>query len=318
MGKTTKIEWTRSDDGTPGATWNPTTGCSRVSPGCEKCYAIHDAHRLGQNPNEKVKAAYHGLTRHKIGLGRQDWTGEVRCLPERLTIPLHWKKPKRIFVNSQSDLFHEKIPDEFIDRVFAVMALAPQHVFQVLTKRPERMRAYCSAFDWNQIDSIEAVRWHMKGGDPEKTLIGEWPLPNCWLGTSVENQATADGRIPLLLKTPAAVRFLSIEPMLAPIDLSGWLYLCPRCDGKGCSEGDCQDGYVNQGIGWVIVGGESGPDARPLNEDWVRDIRDQCQEAGVAFFYKQKIEQGKKVSLPFLDGKQYAEYPSAHTIKTTL
>ena len=197
-----------------------------------------------------------------------------------------------------SDLFHEHVPDEFLDRVIAVMALTPRHSYQVLTKRPERMRAYFAAFDWNRTAlSPEAAQWHSRGGDPEKTLVHEWPLPNVWLGVSVENQETADERIPLLLQTPTAVRFLSIEPMLGFIDLDGrsdlhrpgvqhWDYLNPAT------------GHVENTIDWIIVGGESGPGARPMHPNWALSIRDQCQAAGIPFFFKQWGNWVPKIFLP--------------------
>lgn len=262
MSIATGIEWTD-------LTWNPVVGCTRVSAGCDNCYAIRQVHRMGANPNAKVKAANAELTRYKErGL---DWSGQVRCVPDRLELPLKLKKPQRIFVNSLSDLFHEQVPVEFIDQVFAVMARAPQHQFQILTKRAERMKDYCS-----------------EGGDPETTLIANWPLHNVWFGVSVEDQKTADERIPLLLQTPASVRFLSCEPLLGPLDLSKWLHPFEiSVDENGRDLGSASGG---SDIDWVIVGGESGPDARPMHPDWVRSIRDQCQAAGVPFFFKQNGE----------------------------
>lgn len=303
MSTATGIEWTDM-------TWNPVVGCSRVSAGCDHCYAIRQVHRMGSNPNAKVKAANAELTRYKErGL---DWSGQVRVLPDRLELPLKLRKPQRIFVNSLSDLFHEQVPDEFIDQVFAVMALCPQHTFQVLTKRPERMLRYClSRTDmvgpaFNLLVSLG----HLSLSD---SAVGvgfsatQWPLPNCWFGISVEDQDTADERIPLLLQTPAEVRFLSCEPLLSALALKReWFYrnnerqcrnrdlalhhkihLCPECGPRtGC------------GLDWVIVGGESGPGARPMPPDWVRSIRDQCQAAGVPFFFKQWGEWQKTDAIP--------------------
>ena len=223
MASGTKIEWTE-------ATWNPTVGCSVVSPGCTNCYAMRLAgDRLAHLP------IYKGLTEpSKAG---PVWTGEVRINEKALDLPLRWRRPRMVFVNSMSDLFHEGLADAAIDRVFAIMAEASRHTFQVLTKRPERMR--------------EHARRRAR------------PLPNVWLGVSVEDQARAEERIPILCETPTAIRFLSCEPLLAPLDL------------------DLDD------IDWVIVGGESGPGARPMHLDWARAIRDQCRAAGVAFFLKQ-------------------------------
>ena len=239
---TTKIAWTDE-------VWNPTVGCSRVSVGCEHCYAERMAAR-------GMTEAHRGLT--KDG----HWTGEVRCLPERLEIPLHWRKPRRVFVDSMSDLFHPAVPDEFIDRVFWVMRFAPKHTFQVLTKRPGRMSVYTP--QW--------VR-EFPGKPPPR-----WPLPNVWLGTTAENQATADDRIPHLLQTPAAVRFLSLEPLLGLIEeLDSWFMAKDTCGPE----------WPNNGIHWVIVGGESGPGARPCDVQWIRSVVQQCQTAEVPVFIKQ-------------------------------
>jgi protein gp37 len=229
------------------------------------------------------------------------WTGKVELVESALDQPLRWRRPRRIFVNSTSDLFHESVPDDWIDRVFAVMALAPHHTFQVLTKRPERARNYMNGraawvrvlalLDttkpsdlWN--GGLFQARYHLETGRP---------LPNVWLGTSIEDQATADARIPHLLATPAAVRFVSAEPLLGPVDLTkpGWWR--PIIDdeyGAGhewltaINIPSPRSRTASQ-IHWVIVGGESGPGARPMHPDWARSLRDQCTAAGVAFFFKQ-------------------------------
>jgi len=255
------IEWTN-------ATWNPVTGCSIVSKGCTNCYAMQVAGRMeaisiahearhGGDPGPMLR---YGGTTEQTRRGKSVWTGKINLVPEVLTAPLRWKKPRRIFVNSMSDLFHEGVPDEWIDKVFAVMALCPQHSFQVLTKRPARMRAYLS----NQPQARR--RWE----DVLRTMgiMHRSPavvLRNVWLGTSVEDQGSANERIPELLATPAAVRFISAEPLLGPVDMI-WA-LC--------------------GLDWVIVGGESGPGARPMHPDWARSLRDQCADAGTPFFFKQ-------------------------------
>lgn len=263
MSENSKIEWTD-------AIWNPVLGCDKISPGCENCYAIRTAWRLQHNPNPKVKAAFEGLT--VLQGGQPNWTGRVRLVEERLREPLKWRTPRRIFVNSQSDLFHEGLSDEQIDRVVTTMGLANQHTFQVLTKRPERMRDYMQRLAKN-IKPLETIardmgytfKWTSPLDGKEYGLL-PWPIPQVWLGTSVESPKYKD-RIDKLRETPAAVRFLSLEPLLEDlgiIDLTG--------------------------IHWCIVGGESGPGARPMNPDWARSIRDQCKAAGVPYFHKQNGE----------------------------
>lgn len=262
MSDKTHIEWTD-------ATWNVVTGCAKVSQGCKNCYALRDWPRLAANP----KTVYFG----------REFT-DVRCHSERLEIPMRWTKPRRIFVNSMSDLFHPDVPDFFIDQVFAVMARARHHTFQVLTKRPDRMREYLNTRD--RTESILFASCSVPCCAME--WIREWPLPNVWLGVSVEDQDAADERIPLLLQTPAAVRWISAEPLLGPINLSR--YLSPRQtvnpDGYG---GDVGVGWTTDftTLDWVIAGGESGPKARPMHPVWARSLRDQCAAAGVPFHFKQ-------------------------------
>jgi protein gp37 len=279
MGDKSKIEWTE-------ATWNPIRGCSRVSEGCRNCYAEAVAARFS-GPGQP----YEGLA--KMTSHGPRWTGQVRVVKEHLFDPLQWRSPRRVFVNSMSDLFHEKLAGLHMDQVFAVMAMAPQHTFQVLTKRPERMRQYVNDQDASRrlgsaLRSLALV-W------PKRCLAAaayaiesiEWPLPNVWLGVSVEDQAAADERIPLLLRTPAAVRFLSCEPLLGPIDFHS-MTTDPPNSGFALTDGlGCFDGEPPAGIDWVIVGGESGPHARPMHPDWARQIRDQCVAVGVPFFFKQ-------------------------------
>lgn len=248
MGATT-IEWTDR-------TWNPLTGCTKVSPGCDHCYA------------KTMHERFHGP-------GSFD---TVTLHPDRLSQPLRWRKPSRVFVNSMSDLFHADVPDEYIARVFAVMAQAPQHTFQVLTKRHARMRSLLNdPLWWNFVTAYTAA----KTGQPVKY---QQPLPNVWLGVSVENQQWADIRIPALLDTPAAVRFLSCEPLLGPVDLRhAFRRWVPGEDAPWCDDKI----RVADMLHWVIVGGESGPGARPMNPDWARSLRDQCVAAGVPFLFKQ-------------------------------
>ncbi|HEU01325.1 MAG TPA: phage Gp37/Gp68 family protein [Aurantimonas coralicida] len=281
-----KIEWT--DD-----TWNPVTGCTKVSPGCAHCYAERVAARLWPTQYPPVEFTYHDPTiSSQVSDLRVRKFIDVQVHPDRLDQPLRWTRPRRIFVCSMSDLFHEDVPDEFIDQVFAVMALSPRHTFQVLTKRAERMLQW---FEDSGRSAVEATmlypqfkRWRTP------SYCANWPLPNVWLGVSVENQATADERIPLLLETPAALRFLSCEPLLGPIDL------------KNVKDGtvDALDGIDFEDVGdirttewptssrfgdvdWVIVGGESGPKARRCRVDWVEGLIRQCREASVPCFVKQ-------------------------------
>lgn len=247
------IQWTDS-------TWNPIRGCSRVSAGCQHCYAETMAKRFS-GPG----MPYEGL----LGTAGR-WNGQIRVVPELLDQPLRWRKPRRVFVNSMSDLFHEGVPRDFILRVFMVMRRASHHTFQVLTKRPERMRRLLS--EW--LPPAEALA--------DMSLVQKSPAPNVWLGVSVEDQATADERIPLLLATPAAARFVSAEPLLGPVGfpfarIGEWNSLA-REHGQE---------YAATALDWVIVGGESGPRARPCAVDWVRSIVEQCRAAGTACFVKQ-------------------------------
>lgn len=269
MAENSLIEWTD-------ATWNPITGCTMVSAGCTNCYAMGlAASRMRNHPSRK------GLTR-KTG-GRHVWTGEVRLNEDWLAEPLRWRRPRMIFVCAHGDLFHEAVPDEWIDRVFAVMALAQHHTFQVLTKRPERARAYITA-----LAQPHREREIKEAGRKAGALVGDMaaigrritalPLPNVWLGTSIEDQATADARIPHLLDTPAAVRFVSAEPLLGRAIIFDYLIDAALTDGRSNHA---------RPLDWVIVGGESGRGARPMHPDWARSLRDQCEQAGVPFFFKQ-------------------------------
>ena len=274
-----KIEWTD-------VTWNPVTGCSKISEGCKNCYA--EVAFNNQRTMDYPKNVYRG----------RKFT-DVQCHEDRLQQPLKWKKPKMIFVNSMSDLFHENIKYELIDKIFAVMALCPQHTFQILTKRPERMLDYFNKHFTRHKWGIEAREFSGKknifantdwGCDPDICNV-EYPLKNVWLGVSVEDQKTADERIPLLLNTPAAVRWISAEPLLGKINLTE----ITRPDHPGvhvfnalwCDVPAKDDVWNGAVIDWVVAGGESGPNARPIHPDWVKSLRDQCIEAGAAFFFKQ-------------------------------
>lgn len=262
----TAIEWADK-------TWNPLLGCERVSAGCDGCYAISTATIRAGNPHPKVAAAFAGLTERRDG--RLDWTGRINLLPERLNQPLHWRKPIRIFVNSQSDLFHKDVPDYFIAQVFAVMSVAHQHTFQLLTKRHGRMRSLLSSPEFHRLVADTAPVYG--GGNPDLAqdyVSTNWPLPNVHIGVSVEDQKTADLRIPALLNTPAAVRWLSCEPLLGPVSLIGWLN-----GGFGT--------VAPSDLGWCVVGGETGAKSRPMKLAWARNLRDECVAAGVPFFFKQ-------------------------------
>jgi protein gp37 len=289
MSDHTKIEWTD-------ATWNVITGCSVISPGCTNCYAMRLAGtRLKHTPSRRA------LTRDtKAG---PVWTGEMRFNEQWLTQPLKWPRPRMIFVCAHGDLFHESVPNEWIDRVFAVMALAPQHTFQVLTKRAKRMRAYIAEHHSRNGVELAAERIKPSKGLPvSPKWCFQWPLPNVWLGVSAEDQTRADERVPELLATPAAVRFVSCEPLLGPIDLiriklQGVVDPFDAFVGATWSQPASLNGarFFSSNIerkdrprlDWVIVGGESGPYARPMHPDWVRSLRDQCAAADVPFFFKQ-------------------------------
>jgi protein gp37 len=321
----TKIEWTQNSDGTKGKTWNPVTGCTKISPGCQNCYAERMSKRLagrcGYPKNEPFTVTLH---------------------PDHLEEPLHWRKPNRIFVCSMGDLFHEDVPFEFVDSIFAIMTSAVDHTFLLLTKRPDRMLKYMKRVETNgptarssYVQQMEDYhKQHIENytlgwtppppPEPEVRFLYDsaikyeaaapewkgifynhqhhwrkWPLRNVWLGITAENQEQADKRTPILLQIPAAVRFVSVEPMLSEIDLSRYLKwpVCkiwrPADGGNDHEYGKYQwvkqklvlQGYV--GIDQVFCGGETGPGARPMHPDWVRSLRNQCQAAGVSFFFKQ-------------------------------
>ncbi len=302
----TNIEWTDK-------VWNCVTGCTKVSAGCKNCYAERMFHR-----------PYPGRA-----------FTDVQCHPERLDQPRHWRKPCRIFVNSISDLFHEVIPDRFITEIFQAMRGSPQHTFQILTKRPAQMHELLARVKrwegWYTLDGEEP-----KGYRGNAAIMGDdenWPLPNVWLGVSVEDQKTADERIPLLLKTPAKVRFVSYEPTLGPLDFQKvpvihdpdcecnpeymcasfpgrWCAVCGHAasqhlaDGSNCCCASCPDheweeGQRGIGVDWVIAGSESGPEARRYDLEWFRSMRDQCKVAGTSFFMKQITLKGRKISMHY-------------------
>jgi protein gp37 len=300
MGDKSAIQWTD-------ATWNPVTGCSKVSPGCAHCYA------------ETVTAKYAG--RKGFIAEHRPWTPgnaehNVTLWPERLEQPLHWTKPRMVFVNSMSDLFHEQVPDEYICKVFDVMrACIPgngpgnDHTFQVLTKRPERMRDICLRLRFNGegsgriwlADNVgDLDGYALMGGLP-----GCRPMPNVWLGVSIENRRFVS-RADVLRKTPAAVRFVSAEPLLGPLVLDA------HAGDERCWSN--RDPFLPEldlaGIDWLIVGGESGSGHRPMRERWVRDLRDECRIYGTAFFFKQWGGRTPKSGGRELDGRTWDEMPA--------
>ena len=268
MADKSSIEWTD-------ATWNFVDGCDQISPGCAHCYAKTFAarglgHFAGGRPFENV-----------------------RMHEDTLMLPFRWRRPRRVFVVSMGDPFHHDVSDTLLDRAHAVMALADGHIFQVLTKRDERMLAYYTAPDLRARIAYRLAEFAAAGYvtlergaavSQSLTDLSGWPLTNVWVGVSVENQRFADERIPRLLETPAAVRWISAEPLLERIDLDAYLYWACRApkqvhDAYACVE--------TRGLDWVVVGGESGRGARPFHIEWARSLRDQCREAGVAFFLKQ-------------------------------
>jgi protein gp37 len=296
VGKTA-IGWTDE-------TWNPVRGCSRVSEGCRHCYAEQQAARIVRMGKGKP-TPYDGLV--KLVNGEPRWTGVVRLVPERLADPLRWRQPRRVFVNSMSDLFHESLTNEQIAAVFGVMAACPRHTFQVLTKRARRMREW---FEWiargddDSPNDSEDIAYYLDdatcdaiAGNFDCCHLGltgrkmPWPLPNVWLGVSVENQGAADERIPELLDTPAVVRFLSCEPLLGDVSLFAFL--------NGALRNECLEKLGGSrrtpGIDWLIDGCESGKEARPALPEWFASLEEQCRVAGVAYFHKQEIIDGKLV-----------------------
>lgn len=298
----TAIEWTQAP-GFKGETWNPVTGCDRVSPGCAHCYALDLAARLkgmGQkryqrDGDPKTSGPGFGLTLH----------------PDKLEQPLRWTKPRMVFVNSMSDLFHEEIPRSYIDDVFAVMAMAPRHIFQVLTKRPERMRDYFEdGKPWERIANrcYKINRYGSRGRQVANRQA--WPLPNVWLGVTIENRRF-NHRSELLEKVPAAVRFISAEPLLGPLVYDGsddsidhpWQDVMWSDNYEGPS-------LDLHGIDWIITGGESGPEHRRFDSQWALDLLHEARETGTAFFHKQNGGRTPKAGGRELNGRTYSEWPS--------
>lgn len=304
MSAQTGIEWTDS-------TWNPTAGCSKAGPECKNCYAMLIAHRFS-GPGKP----FEGLTR-TIG-GRGEWNGDLRLVRKALRLPISWVKPRRIFVNSMSDLFHEKVPFEFIADVFAVMSCTTRHTYQILTKRPERMVEFfrwLPDHDFDRDEVIDPLRvfpeWRpQRGNRGGYDNCGPlWPLQNVWLGVSVGEQGGADARRGHFDAVPWPRKFVSYEPAIGPVDFAGWEF-----------------------VDLIISGGESGHEARPSHPDWHRTTRDFCARHGIAYFFKQwgewapkKLQSigrslafpadimdrvGKKAAGRTLDGREHSEWPA--------
>jgi protein gp37 len=288
MGENSAIQWTDN-------TWPIVQGCDPISQGCVRCYAVPLLWRLAHNPHPKVSGPLQGLTEYHVNAAGKTvlrFTGKLALREDRLDWPLKWSKPRMIFVPSHGDIFHKDVPDDFLDKIFAVMALCPQHTFQVLTKRSERMREYCARTGQRAAKiRLAALKWL------DKRTEAELPLPNVWLGVSCEDQANADERIPHLLQTPAAIRFVSAEPLIGPIDFA----VIARTQAEGYMRP--LDGRFNK-LDWIIIGGESGRKARAFDLDWGRSILQQCRASGVSAFMKQLG------SNPYSDGRPMHGNPS--------
>jgi protein gp37 len=293
----TDIEWCD-------CVWNVCVGCNHVSAGCENCYAARIAHR-GMTPNHRGLTV---MTKHGTR-----WNGQVRCSPEMLDRPLHWRKPRTVFVNSMSDLFHEKVPFEFIAAVFGMMAACPRHQFVVLTKRDPRpwfewihqcrgMKAGTELLEC-QFQAIDKA-YDSETELPTITRGSVWPLPNVAIGVSCENQEQAEIRLRWLTLRLAAIQFASLEPLLSNIDLT--LLLQAQ---SATAKAFIDPNAWRKSIDGVILGCESGPRARLMDEDWARSIRDQCVAAGCGYFLKQLKRDGKIVSMPELDGRVWDQLP---------
>lgn len=268
MSSKSKIEWTQ-------ASWNPLVGCTKVSEGCRNCYAIRFSHRMST-----TVPSYFGITK-KIN-GKPEWSDKIRVDRNKLRQPLTWKRARMIFVNSMSDMFHERVDDLNIAEIFAIMATESRHTFQILTKRPQRMATLLTDEPFKK--SVETL---LHNWGYSLKLDNVWPLRNVWVGASVENGKSAIERVPYLLMTPAAIRWISAEPLLGRIT-------------------NCSLGVKLRGIQWIVAGGETGPNARPAHPDWFRALRDLCVSSGVPFFFKQWGEWGTVENLNVYKNSQLA------------
>ena len=331
---------------------NPIAGCEHVSPGCDHCYAEIMAGRINQlNPvcskyklvirqDQTIISQKGNTTKVKLS---SKWNGGVSMELKDFKIPFHWKKPRRVFLCSMGDLFYKEVPNEWIDRLMTVIAMNPQHIFMVLTKRPARMKEYIESrselwdyikdLAWDYAELLDQKNmpkdWMFdtdyqpdgEGGytkDPVLIWEGKWPLQNLWLGVTAENQTMADARIPILLKTPAVKRFVSYEPALGPVDfckirkLTGVGYVATNSL-AGVSwyediDTNQHDWYSNK-LDWIICGAESGPGHRPMDEDWVMRVKQDCVRFSVPFFFKQKYIGNKKIHMPLLHGRTWSQIP---------
>lgn len=268
MSSKSKIEWTQTS-------WNPLVGCTKVSEGCRNCYAIRFSHRMST-----TVPSYFGITK-KIN-GKPEWSDKIRVDRNKLRQPLTWKRARMIFVNSMSDMFHERVDDLDIAEIFAIMATESRHTFQILTKRPQRMATLLTDEPFKK--SVETI---LHNWGYSLKLDNVWPLRNVWVGASVENEKSAIERVPYLLMTPAAIRWISAEPLLGRIT-------------------NCSLGVKLRGIQWIVAGGETGPNARPAHPDWFRALRDLCVSSGVPFFFKQWGEWGTVENLKVYKNSQLA------------
>lgn len=292
MSENSTIGWTD-------ATWPIVAGCEYESPGCSNCWAVRDSWRLAHNPNPKVHNAYFG-TVDKLESGKLAWSGIVRMLYDRLGWPLKWRGSKRVFVCSQADLFNPKVRFDFIAAAFGVMAMCPEHTFQVLTKHARRMREFFEWLDQQQNGALETCLWHARQAlgaersnrhEPFPDKLPAWPLENVWAGVTVEDQARAEQRIPELLRCPAAVRWVSYEPALELVDFEEWLWpICTATLEEHLREHDAGMWCVEASLDWIVIGGESAQtraNTREFSIEWARAVIAQCRKAGTKVFMKQ-------------------------------
>jgi protein gp37 len=329
---TTSIEWVIAvarSRGMRAAVWNPIAGCAPAGEGCRNCWAAAETHM--RRNNQGVAHFFSGLTK-LIADGRPVFNGTTRLVESEMTKPLHTTAPTVYFVCSRSDLFGEGVSDEQIDRVYAVMALRPQHMFLVLTKRAERIRKHLTNREAEIAEYcpiISAITNNSRNSGHQRPGFKTWPLHNIWHGVSIWDQPSADRLVPGLLATPSALRFVSAEPLLGTVDLTDIVVGPVRINAlAGVIDGRNGDQPTDGRLDWVIAGGESGPGARPMHPDWARSLRDQCAAAGVPYFFKQwgawhsdtdgrcplpEMRVGKKAAGRLLDGWAHLDVPSIPT-----